>query len=80
MLRPDSLEKTLMLGKTEEEKGVAEDEMVAWHHRLNGHKCQQIPGDTEGQQSLACCSPQCCRESDMNYRLHDLITNNCTAL
>ena len=32
MQRTDSLEKTLMLGKTEEEKGVTEDEMVEWHH------------------------------------------------
>ena len=40
MQRADSLEKTLMLGKTEggqEEKGTTEDEMVGWHHRLNGH-------------------------------------------
>ena len=32
MQRTDSLEKTLMLGKIEEEKGVTEDEMVEWHH------------------------------------------------
>ena len=39
MRRADSLEKTLMLGKTEgrEEKGTTEDKMVGWHHRLNGH-------------------------------------------
>ena len=39
MRRTDSLEKTLMLGKTggQEEKGMTEDEMVGWHHRLNGH-------------------------------------------
>ena len=39
--RTDSLEKTLMLGKTEDgegEKGMTEDEMVGWHHRLNGHE------------------------------------------
>ena len=40
-----------------EEKGVTEDEMVGWHHRLNGHEFQQAPGDGEGQESLACCSP-----------------------
>ena len=39
----------------QEEKGVTEDEMVGWHHRLNG--CEQTPGDSEGQGSLACCSP-----------------------
>ena len=40
MRRADSFEKTLMLGKIEggEEKGMTEDEMVGWHHRLNGHK------------------------------------------
>ena len=40
MQRTDSLEKSLMLGKIErqEEKGMTEDEMVGWHHRLNGHE------------------------------------------
>ena len=38
MRRADSLEKTLMLGKTEE--GMTEDEMVGWHHRLNGHESE----------------------------------------
>ena len=40
MQRTDSFEKTLMLGKTEggEETGTTEDEMVGWHHQLNGHK------------------------------------------
>ena len=41
----------------QEEKGAAEDEMVGWHHWLNGHEFEQTPGDTEGQGSLACCSP-----------------------
>ena len=40
MRRTDSFEETLMLGKTEggEEKGTGEDEMVGWHHRLDGHE------------------------------------------
>ena len=39
MQRADSLEKTLMLGKTgQEEKGMTEDEVVGWHHQLNGHE------------------------------------------
>ena len=38
-------------------KGVAEDEMVQWHHQLNGHEFEQIPGYSEGQGSLSCCSP-----------------------
>ena len=41
----------------QEEKGTTEDEMVGWHHRLNGHEFEQAPGDGEGQGSLACCSP-----------------------
>ena len=39
-----------------EEKGTTEDEMVGWHHRLNGYEFGQIPGDGEGQGSLACRS------------------------
>ena len=41
----------------EEQQGVIEDEMVRWHHRLNGHDSEQTPGDGEGKESLACCSP-----------------------
>ena len=37
----------------QEEKGMTEDEMVGWHHRLNGHEFEQAPGDGEGQGSLA---------------------------
>ena len=58
MRRDNSLEKTLMLGKTEgRRRGLAEDEMVGWHHQLNGHKFEQTQVDSEGQGSLACCSP-----------------------
>ena len=41
----------------QEEKGAAEDEMVGWHHWLNGHDFEQTPGDGEGQGSLACYNP-----------------------
>ena len=44
-------------GSPEMEKRVAEDEMVGEHHRCNGHELGQTPGDSEGQGSLACCSP-----------------------
>ena len=58
MQRAISLEKTLMLGKTEgRRRGVTEDEMVGWHHRHNGHEFVQIPGDSREQRNLACCSP-----------------------
>ena len=42
---------------------MTEDEMVGWHHRLNGHEFEQTPGDSEGQESLACCSPWGRKES-----------------
>ena len=41
----------------QEEKGMTEDEMVGWHHWLNGHKFERASGDGEGQSSLACCRP-----------------------
>jgi len=48
----------------QEEKGMTEDEMVGWHHRLNGHEFEQAPGAGDEQESLACCSPWSCKESD----------------
>ena len=42
--------------RRQEEKGMTEDEMVGWHHRLDRHGFGQSPGDGEGQGSLACCS------------------------
>ena len=60
MQRTDSLEKTLMLGQTSgrwEEKGTAEDEMLRWHHQLDGHEFEQAPAVGDEQGSLACCSP-----------------------
>ena len=41
----------------QEEKGMAEDERVGWHHRLDGHESEQTRGDSEGQGSLASCRP-----------------------
>ena len=48
----------------DEAKGTTEDEMVGWHHRLNGHEFGQTPGDGEGQGSLMCCSPRGHKGSD----------------
>ena len=66
MRRADSLEKTVMLGKIEggRRKGTTEDEMVGWHHRLDGHELEQAPGVGDGQGSLACCSPWGHKELD----------------
>ena len=49
----------------QKKKGAAEDEMVRQHQWLNGHEFEQTPGDSEGQGSLACCSPWGHKESDM---------------
>ena len=59
MQKADSLEKSLMLGKPEgrRRRGEKKDEVVGWHHCLYGHEFDQTPGDSEGQGSLACCSP-----------------------
>ena len=48
----------------QEETGMTEKEMVGWHHWFNGHKFEQTLGDSEGQGSLACCSPWGCKESN----------------
>ena len=45
----------------QEEKGATEDEMVRWHHRLNGHELGHTPVDSEGQGSLACCTSWGCK-------------------
>ena len=59
-------------GKDEgqEEKGVTEDEMVGWHHRLNGHEFEQALGVGDGQGSLVCCSPWGHNESDTTEQLN----------
>ena len=66
-----------------EEKGMTEDEMVGWHHRLSGHESEQALGVGDGQGSLACCSPWDHKESDttewlnwtelkdINYQFHE---------
>ena len=41
----------------QEEKGTTENEMVGWHHRLEGHEFEEAPGVGDGQGSLVCCSP-----------------------
>ena len=75
MRRTNSLEKPNELvdaGKDwrQEEKRVTEDDMVGWHHCLNGHEFEQPPWDGDGQGSLACWSPWGCKESDMSEWLN----------
>ena len=52
------IRKTLMLGTIEGRRRKGrQDEMVGWHHRLNGHQFKQALGDGDEQGSLVCCSP-----------------------
>ena len=44
---------------------MAENQMVRWHHQLNGHEFEQTLGDGEGRESLKCCNPWDHKESDM---------------
>ena len=54
----------------QEEKGMTEDEMVGWHHQLDGHEFEQVLGVGDGQGGLACCSPWGCKDSDMTEWLN----------
>ena len=56
----------------QEEKGMTEDEMVAWHHQIDANEFEQAPGAGDRQGSLVCCSQWGCKESDMNQQ------QNCT--
>jgi len=53
-----------------EEKGTTEDEMVGWHHQLNGHEFEQTPGVGDGQGGLECCSPCGHKELDTTEQLN----------
>ena len=52
------------------EKGTTEDEMVEWHHWLNGYEFEQALGVGDGQGSLVCCSPWGHKESDTTEQLN----------
>ena len=54
----------------QEEKGMTEDKMVGWHHRLNGHEFGWTPGVGDGQGGLMCCSSWGHKESDTTERLN----------
>ena len=54
----------------QEENGMTEDEMIGWHHQLDGHEFEQAPGVGDGQGGLACCSPWGHKESDTTERLN----------
>ena len=50
---------------------MTENEMIGWYYGLNEHEFEQALGDSEGQQSLGCCSSWGCRESDTSERLNN---------
>ena len=49
---------------------MTEDEMVGWHHQLNGHEFEQALGVDDGQRGLACCDSWGRKESDRTERLN----------
>ena len=55
---------------------MTEDEMVEWHHQLNGHEFEQTLGDSEGRGSLVCCSPGGHKESDKTEQLNNKNINS----
>ena len=55
----------------QKEKGATEDEMVGWHHQLDGHEFEQALGDGEVQGSLSCCSSWGRKELDTTERLNN---------
>ena len=73
MLRADSLEKTLILGKIEGRRRRGWQRMVWWHHWLSGHEFEQATGDAVEQWSLECHSPWSYKESDMTEWLNNKI-------
>ena len=58
-----------------QDKRATEGEIVGWHHRLNGHEFGQTPGNSEGQESLACCSPLSRKELDITECLNNNSNN-----
>ena len=70
MRRTDSLEKSMMLGKVEGRRRERQDEIVGWHHQLDGHEFEHAPGVGDGQGCLECCSPWSHKESDMTEWLN----------
>ena len=57
----------------QEETWVTEDEMVGWHHLLNGHESEQTLGDSKGQGNLVCCSSWGHKASDTTEQLNNKI-------
>ena len=78
MWRTDSFGKDPDAGKDwrQEEKGMTEDEMAGWHHRLNGHEFEWAPGVGDGQGGLVCCSAWGHKESTIHKELLRRVENS----
>ena len=85
MLKPHSPHaKSRLIGKDpdagkdwrQEEKGMTEDEMVGWHHQLDGYEFEQVLGVGNGQGSLACCSPWVARSQTSLSNWSELIIDH----
>ena len=61
------LEQAVISSSRKEKKAATEGEMIVWQHRLKGRELEQTMGDSEGQGSLACCSPWGHKELDMTW-------------
>ena len=70
MQRTDSLAKTLMLGKIEGRKWTTEDEMVGWHHQLNGHEFEQDSRLVMDMEAWHAAVHGCHKETDMTEQLN----------
>ena len=71
MQRADLFDRTLILGKIEGRKRRGQqNEMVRWHHQVDGHEFEQAPGVGDGQGSLACCTLWGHKKSDTTERLN----------
>ena len=55
---------------SQEEKGMTENEMTGWHHRLNGHEFEWTPGVGDGQGGQVCCNSGGRKESDTTEQLN----------
>ena len=56
---------------------MTEDEMVGWHHGLNGHEFEETQGDSEGRGGLGCCGPCGCRALYTTWQLNNIHFNSC---
>ena len=71
MQRTDSAEESMMLGKIEgRRRRGRQDEMIGWHHPVDGCEFEQVLGVGDGQGGLACCDSWGRKESDMTERLN----------